>query len=340
MKTELHISAEQNALETETENGIDSSSADEDWQLSMFRIRNSTVSLTSLCLNSEVLSSLIASVSSSFVTVSESDIRSNGMNSPFVMLTGMGDGQSCDIGSCLDIWNCRHISSSLLSLVPLAELCRKSDHTVNAGKGWTDIEETKYVAEIRISASELSISDCCLTFGTGPLIGFGSETDKTPASVEHATLPWKVSSHLMKSQIVNTTSTPSNWKVEELERMELTQVVTNSRVCSCTNHLYGTACMDMNAKVMGSLLSLNTSFWSCLTDTPTHLGQHFTDRQEPTESAFFKLCTFKDCSSKLDGGALNLEKSGIQNKFVRIVEDEFDDSGVRNPLWFINPQPA
>ncbi|KAK2961073.1 hypothetical protein BLNAU_3841 [Blattamonas nauphoetae] len=216
MKTELHISVEQNALETETENGVDMSSADEDWQLSIFRIRNSTVSLTSLCLHSEERSSQIASVSSSFVRVSESDIRSNGMNSPFVMLAGMADGQSGDIGSCLDVWNCRHISSSLLSLVPLAELSHKSDLAVNDGKGWTTIEESG------------------------------------------------LASSLMRSQIMNTTNTPSNVKVDELEGMELTQVVTGSRVCSCTNHLYGTACVDMNANVLGSLLSVNTSFWSCL----------------------------------------------------------------------------
>ncbi|KAK2953656.1 hypothetical protein BLNAU_11377 [Blattamonas nauphoetae] len=313
MKTELHISVERNALETETENGINWSSADEDWQLSIFRIRNSTVSLTSLCLHSEGRSSLIASVSSSFVTVSESDIRSNGMNSPFVMLADMIDGQSGDIGSSLEIWNCRHISSSLVSLMPLAELTHQSDLAANVGQPWTTIEETKYVEEIRISASELSISDCCLTFRTGPLIGFGSGTDKTARTGEHAALPWKVSSQLMKSQIVNTTSKPSNVKVDELERMELTQRVTGNRVCSSTNHLYGTACVDMNANVLGSLLSLNTSFSSCLTDTPTHLSQHFADRQELPQSAFFKLCTFKDCSSAssdLRAGAIYLSGKG------------------------------
>ncbi|KAK2953653.1 hypothetical protein BLNAU_11374 [Blattamonas nauphoetae] len=109
---------------------------------------------------------------------------------------------------------------------------------------------------------------------------------------------------------MNTTSTPSKVKVAELERMELTQRVTGSRVRSSTNHLYGTACADMNANVMGSHLSLNTSFSSCLTDTPTHLGQHFTDRQELPQSAFFKLCTFKGCSSESDGGAIYLDDQG------------------------------
>ncbi|KAK2961068.1 hypothetical protein BLNAU_3836 [Blattamonas nauphoetae] len=311
MKTELHISVEQNALETETENGVDMSSADEDWQLSIFRIRNSTVSLTSLCLHSEERSSLIASVSSSFVRVSESDIRSNGMNSPFVMLGGRTDGQSGDLGSCLDVWNCRHISSSLLSLVPLAELSRKSDHTVNAGKGWTTIEESGFASSIRISAGSLSICDCCLTFGTGPLIGFGSGMEVRELGVDDVVSRLKVSSQLMRSQILNTTNTPSNVKVDELFGMELTQVVTGNRVCSCTNHLYGTACVDMNANVMGSLLSLNTSFWSCLTDTPTHLGQHFKTQQRPTQStAFFKLCTFKDCSSSSSyGSAINVDQT-------------------------------
>ncbi|KAK2961051.1 hypothetical protein BLNAU_3819 [Blattamonas nauphoetae] len=310
MKTELHISAERNAIETESENGIESSSADDEWQLSIFRIRNSTVSLRSLCINSEGRSSLIASVSSSFVTVSESDIRSNGMNSPFVMLAGMVDGQSGDIGSCLDVWNCRHISSSLLSLVPLAELSRKSDLAVNGGKGWTEIEESGFASSIRISARSLSICDRCLKFGTGPLIGFGSGREMTARSGEHSALPWKVSSQLISSCVMNTTNTASNVKVDELEEMELTQVVTGSRVCSSTNHLYGTACVDMNANVMGSLLSLNTSFWSCLTDTPTHLGQHFKTRQDLAQSAFFKLCTFNDCTSSLHGGAIHLNDKG------------------------------
>ncbi|KAK2944480.1 hypothetical protein BLNAU_20577 [Blattamonas nauphoetae] len=327
MKTELHLSAERNAIETETQNGIDSSSADDHSLQSIFRIRNSTVSLTSLCLHSEGRSSLIASVSSSFVTVSESDIRSNGMNSPFVMLAGMVDEQSGDIGSCLDVWNCRHISSSLLSLVPLAELSRKSDLAVNGGKGWTEIEESGFASSIRISARSLSICDCCLTFGTGPLIGFGRSTDMTELGGDDVVSRLMVSSQLVKSQIVNTTSKPSLWKLTTLEGMELTQVVSGSRVCSCTNHLYGAACVDMNANVMGSLLSLNTSFWSCLNHPPTHLGQHCSDRQELTQSAFFKLCTFKYCvSPSIYGGALYLCQKGS----LLVEECSFDTCRCRS----------
>ncbi|KAK2941420.1 hypothetical protein BLNAU_23668 [Blattamonas nauphoetae] len=109
---------------------------------------------------------------------------------------------------------------------------------------------------------------------------------------------------------MNTTSNGWNLKECELEGMELTQLVTSSRVCSCTNHLYGTACVDMNAKVLGSLLSLNSSFSSCLTDTPTHLGQHFKTQQRPAQPAFFKLCTFKDCSSSSSGSAIYHSKTG------------------------------
>ncbi|KAK2963739.1 hypothetical protein BLNAU_1306 [Blattamonas nauphoetae] len=319
MKTEVHISVERDVLETDTQNGFDSSSTGGDSLLSIFRIRNSTVSLSSLCLNSEAPSSLIASVTSSFVTVSESDIRSNGMNSPFVMLVGNADGQSRDLGSSLHLSNCRHISSSLVSLVPLAEISRKSDLAVNARKSWTRFEEAQFVEEMRISASELAISDCCLTFGTGPLIGFGCDKDQSELSGEQAVLPWKVSSQLVKSQITNTTSNPSDWIVceGELERMELSQRLTSSCVCLSTNHLYGTACVDMNANVMGSLLSLNTSFSSCLTDAPTHLNQHFKTQQTPTQSAFFKLCTFKDCSSTSSyGGAINSRAKG-----ALLVED-------------------
>ncbi|KAK2944986.1 hypothetical protein BLNAU_20104 [Blattamonas nauphoetae] len=309
MRTELHICISSDDLETE--NGLDSSSANGDSLLAIFRIRNSTVSLTSFCLNSEEPSSLIASASSSCVTVSDSDIRSNGMNCPFVMLVGMVDGQSGDFGSSLDIRKCRHVSSSLLSLVPLAHISHKSDLAMNAGQQVLIFEETQFGEETTISASELAICNCRLTFGTGPLIGFGCDKDKTERGGEQAILPRKVSTLLAKSQIMNTTSHPSKRIVEDAGRMELTQRVTSSCVCSSTNHLYGTACVDMNANVMESLLSVNTSFLSCLTDTPTNLGQHFKTQQNTTESpAFFKLCTFKDCSAARGGGAIYLSGKG------------------------------
>ncbi|KAK2953990.1 hypothetical protein BLNAU_11092 [Blattamonas nauphoetae] len=171
---------------------------------------------------------------------------------------------------------------------------------------------------MRISASELAICDSCLTFGTGPLIGFGCGEDQTERGGEQAVLPWKVSTLLMQSQIMNTTNTPSDLIMEDTGRMELTQRVTRCSICSSTNHLYGTACVDMN--LMGSLLSLNTSFSSCLTDTPTHLGQHFKTQQTLTQSAFFKLCTFKDCSSSTQyGGAIYLDRFGS----LRIEECSF-----------------
>ncbi|KAK2943131.1 hypothetical protein BLNAU_21958 [Blattamonas nauphoetae] len=191
---------------------------------------------------------------------------------------------------------------------------------MNAGNAWTTIDERQFVEEISISASELAIGDSCLSFGTGPLIGFGCGKDYIERGGEQAVLPLKVSSLLIQSQIVNTTSTPSNVKVDELFYMELTQRVTSSRVCLSTNHLYGTACVDINANAMGSLLSLNTSFSSCLTDTPNHLNKHYTTRQFIQKSSFFKLCTFKGCSSSgSDGGAIRLDRFGS----LRIEECSF-----------------
>ncbi|KAK2954371.1 hypothetical protein BLNAU_10703 [Blattamonas nauphoetae] len=96
------------------------------------------------------------------------------------------------------------------------------------------------------------MSDSCLTFGTGPLIGFVCGEDQTERGGEQADLPWKVSTLLMQSQIMNTTSHPSDLIVEDTERMKLTQRVTSSCVFLSTNHLYGTACVDMNANVMGT----------------------------------------------------------------------------------------
>ncbi|KAK2954372.1 hypothetical protein BLNAU_10704 [Blattamonas nauphoetae] len=118
---------------------------------------------------------------------------------------------------------------------------------------------------------------------------------------------------------MNTTSHPSDLIVEDTERMKLTQRVTSSCVFLSTNHLYGTACVDMNANVMGSLLSLNTSFSSCLTDTPTHLSKHYTTQQPLLTPSFIKLCTFKACISTSDGGAICLDRFGS----LRIEECSF-----------------
>ncbi|KAK2954404.1 hypothetical protein BLNAU_10572 [Blattamonas nauphoetae] len=286
----------------------------------LFKIRNSTICLACLSLMCDEWDERVATVSSSCLTVSNSEIHSNGANSPFVMLGGMFDGQSQYVGSSLHVSKCRHISSSLPSLMPLVELSHQSRQPANSCASWMNVEETSFVEEMSISASDLSIRDSCLTFGTGPLIGFGGWTDETKDDGKPADQPWKVSSLLSKSEIVNTTSNPSNWIVceGELFRMELTQRVTDSRVHLSTNHLYGTACVDMNA--MGSLLSLNTSFTSCLTDTPTHLNQYYTATQRPTQSAFFKLCTFKGCSASNNGGALSV---GYVMDTVRVEDCSF-----------------
>ncbi|KAK2959579.1 hypothetical protein BLNAU_5357 [Blattamonas nauphoetae] len=128
-----------------------------------------------------------------------------------------------------------------------------------------------------VTASELAISDSCLTFGTGPLIGFGCGKDKTERGGEQAVLPRKVSTLLSKSQIVNTTSKPSDLILDQAERTELTQRVMGSSVCLSTNHLCGTA-------------------------------EHFKSQQTSELSTnFFKLCTFKDCSTEVRGAAIHLD---------------------------------
>ncbi|KAK2946487.1 hypothetical protein BLNAU_18592 [Blattamonas nauphoetae] len=277
----------------------------------LFKIHNSTVCMACLSLMCEDSEARVATVSSSSLTVSNSEIHSNGANSPFVMLGGVFDGQPQYSGSSLHVSKCRHISSSLVSLAPLTEISRKSQQYFHNGEPLITYQEIQVGKEMTVAASELSIGDSCLTFGTGPLIGFGSRKHSTERGGEQAVLPRKVSTLLSKSQIVNTTSNPSALIDDEAERMELTQRVTSSRVHLSTNHLYGTACVDVNANVMGSLLSLNSSFSSCLTNTPTHLSQHYTTHQGPTEPAVFvKLCTFKDCSSTEGYPALHVQKTG------------------------------
>ncbi|KAK2951407.1 hypothetical protein BLNAU_13687 [Blattamonas nauphoetae] len=84
-----------------------------------------------------------------------------------------------------------------------------------------------------------------------------------------------------------------------------------------TNHLYGTACVDINSG--GSHLSLNTSFWSCHTNlvpssttNSSYILQHrsgtsaysFNDTQTYTSTMKFQRCTFHTMSATENGAAL------------------------------------
>ncbi|KAK2945729.1 hypothetical protein BLNAU_19342 [Blattamonas nauphoetae] len=92
------------------------------------------------------------------------------------------------------------------------------------------------------------------------------------------------------------------------------QRIVGCHVSDCSNHLYGTACRDINAG--GCLLSHNTSFLRCTTDASVRRTEYFSTRTDlttsSTDSSFtFDLCTFKSCSgSNTNGGAINLERSG------------------------------
>ncbi|KAK2955076.1 hypothetical protein BLNAU_10007 [Blattamonas nauphoetae] len=83
---------------------------------------------------------------------------------------------------------------------------------------------------------------------------------------------------------------------------------------NCTNHLSGTAIVGMGDG--GSVLSHNTSFIGCHTpsspneesDTNSRLNDHFNITTEITSETppnhVFTLCTFKECTTSTQGGAI------------------------------------
>ncbi|KAK2944088.1 hypothetical protein BLNAU_21005 [Blattamonas nauphoetae] len=116
-------------------------------------------------------------------------------------------------------------------------------------------------------------------------------------------------SSLLASSILTNVTSCSRSRNDVSATAHQSLKIVGCHVHDCSNHLYGTACRDMNAG--GSLLSHNTSFLRCTTEAPTHQNEYFSIRTElsPTESShFFRLCTFKDCTTiDLYGGALHLQ---------------------------------
>ncbi|KAK2944852.1 hypothetical protein BLNAU_20195 [Blattamonas nauphoetae] len=79
----------------------------------------------------------------------------------------------------------------------------------------------------------------------------------------------------------------------------------------CKRHLYGTSIRSLNGG--GRLLSLNSSFVSCLVDA-TNENMPFTTQTNLTadHSLFsFKLSTFKECSTTDSGGAIYCYKINV-----------------------------
>ncbi|KAK2944132.1 hypothetical protein BLNAU_20964 [Blattamonas nauphoetae] len=255
----------------------------------MFVFRNSSVCLWSLELDCGVEGVGTARVLGSCVVVSLCSIRSNMECSPFVVCwMGETDWNSITVTSS------SHVSSCSPSLLPLVGIC---DDSIRSGKTGTaslgrldGTDRTEgCTSSVSITGTSLELRDGDLILGTGPLIG-SLDLDRAGNDVETKS----VSTSLVGCVLVNMTSRCSSEGIEVGSWFG--QSIVGSVVSSCSNHLYGTSIRSLNGG--GSLLSLNSSFVSCLVDA-TNENKPFTTRTELTadHSLYsFKLCTFKGCS--------------------------------------------
>ncbi|KAK2954319.1 hypothetical protein BLNAU_10651 [Blattamonas nauphoetae] len=270
----------------------------------MFVFMNSSVCLSSLELDCGVEGVGTGRVLGSCVVVSLCSIRSNMECSPFVVCwMGETDWNSITVTSS------SHVSSCSPSLLPLVGIC---DDSIGSGKTGTAPNEQLdrndgtdrtdgWTPSVSITGSSIEFGDCELILGTGPLIG---SLDRAGNEVPRKS----VSTSLVGCVLVNMTSRYSS----ELNSVGswFGQWIVGSVVSSCSNHLYGTSIRSLNGG--GSLLSLNSSFVSCLVD-PTNENKPFTSPIElPSDHSLFsfKLCTFKGCSTTKGQVNLNVNYGG------------------------------
>ncbi|KAK2958963.1 hypothetical protein BLNAU_5979 [Blattamonas nauphoetae] len=276
----------------------------------MFMITNSTVSLQNVFLDSGGMGTSVGRLWSSCVLIVGSRMLSNAETSPFVIVGG-GSG----VGSSVSVISSVHESRGFGVLLPVVSSISKwLDGERSDRLKWLDVGRDGWVEDggISVCGAGVSVSDVDLVVGSGPLFGVW-ESDSRCLSLSVRSTCW-VWTRLIGSKSWNTTSSGC---VRDGVRDEVGGVVEGIVGCSiwsCTNHLCGTAIVGMGDG--GSVLSHNTSFTGCHTpsspnddpDTHTRHTQHFTIRtklsNETTPNHVFTLCTFKECSSDGDGGAI------------------------------------
>ncbi|KAK2947330.1 hypothetical protein BLNAU_17717 [Blattamonas nauphoetae] len=231
---------------------------------------------------------------------------SGGYCSPFVV-----DSQSgCD-GSSISFVSCCHEPSTQNQLFPLVDFDSRTNPSFPTSMN-ADNDLTTHSAAGTVSVTCVNhlMSDADLPLGTGPLLNFAriSEEPHTPSSLN-------VETSLSHSRLLNVSSSPSP-ALRQHDSIGQSQKMIGVEVSGCTNHLYGTACDDMNNG--GSILCLNSSFSRCSTSLspssthPTYTLQHRTGSEQritlpdkDSSSVSFSHCTFHTMTSTLSGAAIS-----------------------------------
>ncbi|KAK2955074.1 hypothetical protein BLNAU_10005 [Blattamonas nauphoetae] len=247
--------------------------------------------------------------------------------SPFVVCW-MGETDRTSI----TVTSSSHVSSCSPSLLPLVGICDdsiRSGTTGTASLGRLDRTDRTEgcTPSVSITGASIELRDSDLILETGPLIGL---LDRAGNDVETKS----VSTSLVGCVLVNMTS---RWESEGIEVGSwFGQSIVGSVVSSCSNHLYGTSIRSLHGG--GSLLSLNSSFVSCLLDA-TNENKPFTTQTilSADHSLFsFTLCTFKGCTA-YHGGALNSNNINVSVSINSCSFDSCSSSDAGGALSIVFP---
>ncbi|KAK2949958.1 Fe-hydrogenase, simple [Blattamonas nauphoetae] len=240
----------------------------------------------------------LSKISSSTLTLTTCSIVSNSQASPFVLFTTSGRDETS-----ISLIDTTHKSSSPETLLPLGMFYQfaplPSDHSPRGS--------TRPLHSIRCVS--LSLSDCTLLHGTGPLMDFSSVPN---SSGDFRTTEIGVETFLVAGSFRNVTSSPSqNVSCSSL----FSQKIIGTSVTRSNNHLTGTTSLDMNCG--GDLLCLNSSFSHCDASIapstgPTYALQHrssshsqYQFTSSTTASAIiFKRCSFHTMKEAYLGSAI------------------------------------
>ncbi|KAK2955371.1 hypothetical protein BLNAU_9599 [Blattamonas nauphoetae] len=220
-------------------------------------IVNSSVTMTWWTLESVAWNSAICTVDESNVTISDCEIISSSLQSPFVVIS-FGSAH----GSSISVLSSRYTSTNdhMFPLVGLPPSLTAQSRTISLNGDESSNAFDVCVAETTIFGNDVAFSNEVLALGTGPLFSFGLDTLTTSPIVDFGSISVRTS--LSNAAFVNVSCTSQLARpTSPMFGSSMSQHVSSSRVSSCTNHDEGTAFLDVHFG--GSLHALNTSFSDC-----------------------------------------------------------------------------
>ncbi|KAK2959426.1 hypothetical protein BLNAU_5475 [Blattamonas nauphoetae] len=199
-------------------------------------------------------------------------------------------------GSHMQIIRSTHISNSNLVL-PLVGTCGNPSGIDIGTQVMTDqTTNSDSLDRVSISGVGLLMTNQHFALGTGPLFTFHT--------ADALTRGMSVETSLLRSTLVNVSSSSTFSPSEQQFGSEVSQRVVGSCVKKCTNHDSGTGMMSPN--LGGNFVCLNTSFSSCIRERNTVLEYSFENRTNTSTparlnnvssdvtSVSFTLCTFNE----------------------------------------------